>query len=1191
MQTRETTPPGQTEPVTGVELRAFLRAAFGTYTVAGIVALALVGAALGGLTHGSLGAAVGALIGAASAAVFGVQITLIWTKRHETTPWHVVAGVAAVLALMLMGDVTGFLLFMREEGVPARSIGWITSTVNRQAVMDNAAQLAYFDAAISEVRSSRWIVWAFIAIDSIVFVWAYGIVGVRLIESRRQVVQESTVPNAKRFLRWAMWLLVMVLVIDWVENLAIGVLVEDSLATVAEPARSAEAAGGPAPTDIPPSAVTSVFVWVTTVMFSAKWVAVGLVFVLYFAERFSSRGHNASAGRPVAWFTRNSVDLLEAGRRVRPLLVTLVVLAVLLFQPLQVDDLMLSLGDDGSKLAYAAIASLWMGITMWSWTRYLLRNRRDANLLDPGDHWLIGLGAALIAAGTVVMAAFDWHWIVLFPGAALVIIGSGGYVVGRAVDASERSESARSSQVDLPGDVLVALQVDADDADDADDPPARPHRTRQHPGHEEYRWVLIGGVGLAVSGLGGVLAGVNGWDRLAIVLLVLGGFLVVGAALGVAKRAVALKRRTGRTESRDKRPASTAQDPTDFLPAFVGATSVAIVGTSMLSAAAAEALFAGGSSGALWVTLVGVGLVVLSGSVLGFKRLQVFGNPGPTGEALVSSQAMSEVSLGVSLIAALGFAIWVWVEPVRGARHVGALALLLLLLSAVGAGSGQLIRWIDRMKAPRLFRQFAIDRFPVFALIGLWLIVGQVFLDRSNHDVTEPVQLAEATAEPAECTGPVPPRPSVEQAWNAWLATNGIEPGTEEPRTQYPLIIVASSGGGIRAAWWSAAVMGELIPEPGPVCPDMRPDGYDGRQIFAGSGISGGSLGLAAHQAAAVSGIIRDGSGEPSSAWVEKRLGVDHLSPPLAWFAYVEVPQSLLGFPTTSDRAAIMEQSWEQPWGDDDGLRRGVVETWQRYPQLPILALNGVSVDDGCRVLVTVLELNGDVSSCDQSEIARMDGQDAPLGTLPQTYGFGSFMCEGTDMRLSTAALLSARFPLISPSGRLETGRTIDQGECSSESVIEVVDGGYRDSNGAETAIDLWREVQPFVNDFNAEPTSTVCIVPVFVQILDDFRLPAPPSEPSFRAPLLGPVEAILAAWGTLSNTGDRSIAAEEAFGERRYEIQPRDVPPGAHPALGWSLSETTRNKMTEALAQSSPSSGLDEFRVAVNDLVGMPCS
>ena len=90
-------------------------------------------------------------------------------------------------------------------------------------------------------------------------------------------------------------------------------------------------------------------------------------------------------------------------------------------------------------------------------------------------------------------------------------------------------------------------------------------------------------------------------------------------------------------------------------------------------------------------------------------------------------------------------------------------------------------------------------------------------------------------------------RPTVEQAAQAWYqqaktAFKNDHPGWDENGdVPVPMLIVATAGGGIRAAYWTAAVLDKL---------DTQSDGKVRPYLFAVSGVSGGSVGATAFEAA-----------------------------------------------------------------------------------------------------------------------------------------------------------------------------------------------------------------------------------------------------------------------------------------------------------------------------------------------------
>jgi len=98
-------------------------------------------------------------------------------------------------------------------------------------------------------------------------------------------------------------------------------------------------------------------------------------------------------------------------------------------------------------------------------------------------------------------------------------------------------------------------------------------------------------------------------------------------------------------------------------------------------------------------------------------------------------------------------------------------------------------------------------------------------------------------------------RPNLEQAALAWYgqaerAYHSVHPKSEP----VPMFVVATAGGGIRAAYWTATVLQtmdkDLAVPPIANAPDTRPKNLMRNLLFAISGVSGGSVGAAAYAAA-----------------------------------------------------------------------------------------------------------------------------------------------------------------------------------------------------------------------------------------------------------------------------------------------------------------------------------------------------
>jgi hypothetical protein len=216
------------------------------------------------------------------------------------------------------------------------------------------------------------------------------------------------------------------------------------------------------------------------------------------------------------------------------------------------------------------------------------------------------------------------------------------------------------------------------------------------------------------------------------------------------------------------------------------------------------------------------------------------------------------------------------------------------------------------------------------------------------------------------------------------------------------------------------------------------------------------------------------------------------------------VSDDLLQIGRRGDRAVALEQAWEMRYahitGQDQAaanptaittlaepmmvVRRRVLEANPRN-WLPILLLNGTSVTTGKRIVAS------DVNTLSLLRIRvtrigrdRMDFNLHPKyrrerivsRVFNDAYDLHELMLdanqlhlrETADIRLSTGATHSARFPILSPHGIIRSSK-------DRKIVDRVVDGGYYENFGAITSLELVRALRayglkPFVIVVNNEP-------------------------------------------------------------------------------------------------------------------------
>ncbi len=498
------------------------------------------------------------------------------------------------------------------------------------------------------------------------------------------------------------------------------------------------------------------------------------------------------------------------------------------------------------------------------------------------------------------------------------------------------------------------------------------------------------------------------------------------------------------------------------------------------------------------------------------------------------------------------------IAPVQSGLALGSGAIL-CLAAASWVCFGSMIVWFsDRL------------RLPFIGMLVAWAVLCSLWND--NHLV----RTIERPPVPASESAPRASGP-VAEAFTRWQATlpENLAPALQGRRAKpvRPVFIVATEGGGIRAAYWTALVLASLedrskengkawmASHPGqPAPPDFV------SHLFAVSGVSGGSLGAAVFNA-----LLAENAGYPLAPKAGYMLRQDFLSPTLAAMLFPDLLQRFWPWPiAAADRARALETGWEHGWalavsGDKENRFAGpFLALWsdpngaaiRGVNRLPALFLNGTRVESGKRIITSNLP----IASGAKGEFA--DAEDAE-----QAIGISD--SERRDFPVSTAAHMSARFTYVSPAGRLPGGG-------------HVVDGGYFENSGATTALEVLEAVQGAIDQ---HPEWPVRLVPAVIEIRN-----GPTSEPPGKGASPAPTPApgpghdllgeLLDPLDTLLNTRDaRGSFSQAAIETAQQEM--RNPPPwpalfrfGLYESkvplpLGWMLSGGAAREMQRQLRQN----------------------
>ena len=335
----------------------------------------------------------------------------------------------------------------------------------------------------------------------------------------------------------------------------------------------------------------------------------------------------------------------------------------------------------------------------------------------------------------------------------------------------------------------------------------------------------------------------------------------------------------------------------------------------------------------------------------------------------------------VLLLVAYGLGFFYSPNLVSGNRQPAALFYLLFLIT--------LTTWFYYMAA------FILDLFRLPVLTTTLVLSGLTGFVRTDHlyDVVRYPKQKQLGAD------------EVIRQWKAG------------PRQGYkrPLTVVATAGGGIQAAAWTAQVLTGLQSE----CKS----GEFASSLLLVSSVSGGSVGtmyfLAAYDddgnyptdTESLQKIRYNASRSSLSAVGWGMLYPDALRalPLIGWF----VPQD-------RDRGWAIENAWITGWSQPPNL-----SDWRRDVELgtrPAVIFNATAAESGQRFLISSTELS------------------TPGGMqFADDYN-------GWDLPIATAARLSATFPYVSPIARASAAN-------HDSDRVHVADGGYYDNSGMVSAL------------------------------------------------------------------------------------------------------------------------------------------
>jgi len=258
------------------------------------------------------------------------------------------------------------------------------------------------------------------------------------------------------------------------------------------------------------------------------------------------------------------------------------------------------------------------------------------------------------------------------------------------------------------------------------------------------------------------------------------------------------------------------------------------------------------------------------------------------------------------------------------------------------------------------------------------------------------------------------------------------------------VILVATEGGGIQAAAWTAAVLTGLErtcrqlvdnEENRKELGEEEIEGYCSEKIKMISAVSGGSVG-----SMFVVNSYRDGrlpNGDEDLEEIFRQASASSLDSVSWGMAYPDLLQSFFWFiPYRSQgREAALEDQWIVNAGEGSSALKGATLNSWATESKPQVIFNVTSVETGTRVMLTNVQFGNAPESEETLSWEPWTFEDA-TGCRPDS---------NVDLEIVTAARLSASFPFVTP----VTHPGVDKGTCGKDyRKLHFADGGYYDNFG-----------------------------------------------------------------------------------------------------------------------------------------------
>ena len=341
-------------------------------------------------------------------------------------------------------------------------------------------------------------------------------------------------------------------------------------------------------------------------------------------------------------------------------------------------------------------------------------------------------------------------------------------------------------------------------------------------------------------------------------------------------------------------------------------------------------------------------------------------------------------------------------------------------------------------------------------------------------------------------------RQNLQQYFDQWLQDPYRQQFFKDSNAKYPLYFVMANGGASRSGYWASSVLSRLEDET---------RGRFSKHLFCLSGASGGSVGnavffsLLLHKQALLS---KDSSSTAHLKATRDYLSADFLTFTLARTLGPDVFRNFITLYNVNDRASALSFAIENAAGNKAFLHQkmampfsSIITQMGKPYAYPLLMINTTRMQDGSPGIISNIKIEDPIYN-KRIDVLRLLGNKK-------------------DMNLSTAIVLGASFPYLSPAGRIDD-KPCDT--CKSQPNY-FVDGGYFDNSGAGAVFETIFAINNWLNQpqYSAYKNKLdFRVLHITNDPIEDARLK---TINPFTNDLAAPVKTLLGAYGTQTSVND----------------------------------------------------------------------